>query len=113
MSFVEVRDLSARLKGQDVPLLRGVSLSVEAGQAHGLVGTSGDPTRDTAIRDELGMPVGALVVNQLLPRLFASGERASVLDLVGKLPQESPLHGLAMAGRQRAIREDVIQPDRE
>jgi peptide/nickel transport system ATP-binding protein len=41
MSFLEVRDLSARLKGQAVPLLRGVSLSVEAGQAHGLVGESG------------------------------------------------------------------------
>lgn len=41
MSFLEVQGLSARLKGQDVPLLRGVSLSVAAGQAHGLVGESG------------------------------------------------------------------------
>ncbi len=41
MSFLEVRNLSARLKGQDVPLLRDVSLSVAAGQAHGLVGESG------------------------------------------------------------------------
>jgi peptide/nickel transport system ATP-binding protein len=41
MSFLEVRNLSARLKGQDVPLLQDVSLSVAAGQAHGLVGESG------------------------------------------------------------------------
>ncbi len=41
MSFLELRNLSVRLKGSGVPLLRGVSLSVEAGQAHGLVGESG------------------------------------------------------------------------
>jgi peptide/nickel transport system ATP-binding protein len=41
MSHLEVRNLSARLKEHDVPLLRGISLSVEAGQAHGLMGESG------------------------------------------------------------------------
>jgi peptide/nickel transport system ATP-binding protein len=41
MNFLEVRSLSARLKGSGVPLLRDVSLSVAAGQAHGLVGESG------------------------------------------------------------------------
>jgi len=41
MSHLEVRNLSARLKRSGAPLLRDVSLSVEAGQAHGLVGESG------------------------------------------------------------------------
>ena len=41
MSFLEVKGLSARLKGSDMPLLRGVSLAVAAGEARGLVGESG------------------------------------------------------------------------
>lgn len=41
MSFLELRNLSVGLRGQDAPLLRGVSLSVAAGEAHGLVGESG------------------------------------------------------------------------
>jgi peptide/nickel transport system ATP-binding protein len=41
MNFLDVRNLSARLRGSGVPLLRDVSLSVGAGQAHGLVGESG------------------------------------------------------------------------
>ncbi len=41
MSVLQLRNLSARLKGPGTPLLRGVSLSVSAGEAHGLVGESG------------------------------------------------------------------------
>ena len=41
MSFLQVNGLSARLKGMDHRLLRGVSLSVAAGEARGLVGESG------------------------------------------------------------------------
>jgi peptide/nickel transport system ATP-binding protein len=41
VSFLEVHNLTARLKGSGTPLLRGVSLAVPAGQAHGLVGESG------------------------------------------------------------------------
>ncbi len=41
MSFLEVKDLSLRLKGDRVRLVRGVSLSVEAGEVRGLVGESG------------------------------------------------------------------------
>ena len=40
MSFLEVRGLTVRLKGGG-PLLRSVSLSVEAGKVRGLVGESG------------------------------------------------------------------------
>ncbi|MBL9049739.1 MAG: ABC transporter ATP-binding protein [Tabrizicola sp.] len=41
MSFLTVTNLSARLKGTGFPILRRVSLSVAAGQVHGLVGESG------------------------------------------------------------------------
>ena len=41
MSFLEVANLSVRLKGTDTRLLRDVSLRVDAGMAHGLVGESG------------------------------------------------------------------------
>jgi peptide/nickel transport system ATP-binding protein len=41
VSFLLLRNLSARLKGTDTWLLRDVSLSVTSGEAHGLVGESG------------------------------------------------------------------------
>lgn len=41
MSYLEIRGLSARLRGSGVPLLRDVSLAVEAGEVRGLVGESG------------------------------------------------------------------------
>ena len=41
MSFLEIRNLSAKLKGEPTRLLRDVSLSVAAGQVHALVGSSG------------------------------------------------------------------------
>jgi peptide/nickel transport system ATP-binding protein len=41
MTFLEVLNLSVRLKGSGLPLLRKVSLAVAAGRAHGLVGESG------------------------------------------------------------------------
>lgn len=60
-----------------------------------------------AIRGELGMHPHTLVINQVLPRLFAPSERDAVEALPGALAESSPLHGLALAGRQRAIREEV------
>ena len=41
MSFLTLRNLSARLKGSDTRLLRRVSLTVGPGEARGLVGESG------------------------------------------------------------------------
>lgn len=41
MSFLEIRNLSVRLKGSDHRLLRDVSLSVAVGEVRGLVGESG------------------------------------------------------------------------
>ena len=41
MSFLAIRNLSARLKGTDQRILRNVSLTVEKGEVRGLVGESG------------------------------------------------------------------------
>ncbi len=41
MSYLVIKGLSARLKGTNFPILRGVSLRVAAGEVHGLVGESG------------------------------------------------------------------------
>jgi peptide/nickel transport system ATP-binding protein len=41
MSYLKINNLSARLEGSETRILRDVSLSVEVGQVHGLVGESG------------------------------------------------------------------------
>jgi peptide/nickel transport system ATP-binding protein len=41
MSFLKIEKLSARLRGHGTRLLRDVSLTVDVGQVHGLVGESG------------------------------------------------------------------------
>lgn len=41
MSYLTIKGLSARLKGTTFAILRDVSLTVEAGEVHGLVGESG------------------------------------------------------------------------
>jgi peptide/nickel transport system ATP-binding protein len=41
MSYLMIKGLSARLKGTTFPILRNVSLTVGAGEVHGLVGESG------------------------------------------------------------------------
>ena len=41
MSYLVIKGLSARLKGTTFPILRNVSLTVNAGEVHGLVGESG------------------------------------------------------------------------
>ena len=60
-----------------------------------------------ALKAELGMPVHTLVVNQLLPRLFQPAERPLVTGIGASIASGSPLHGLALAGRHRALREEV------
>lgn len=62
---------------------------------------------ERAVVTELGMSPHTLVVNQVLPRLFTPAERDLVAGLAGALDEGSPLHGLALAGRTRAIREGV------
>lgn len=62
---------------------------------------------ERAVVTELGMNPHTLVVNQVLPRLFAPAERELVAGLAAALDEGSPLRGLAVAGRTRAIREGV------
>jgi hypothetical protein len=61
-----------------------------------------------ALTRELRMPVGALVLNAVLGRLFKPEERAPIAALPSHLGG-TPAHALALAGRQRALREGVQQ----
>lgn len=70
------------------------------------------PTNETlelhaALVDDLRLPVPALVVNQLLPKLFTPEERPLITGLPAKLAEHSPIASLATAGRTRALREAV------
>ena len=60
-----------------------------------------------AVTNELHLPVAQLVVNQVLPRLFSPKERDDVCGLATRVEPETPLHGLAIAGRTRAARETI------
>jgi anion-transporting ArsA/GET3 family ATPase len=60
-----------------------------------------------ALTVELGMPVAALVVNQVLPRLFTPKEREQVQALREHVVEGSPVRGLALSGAGRAMREQV------
>lgn len=60
-----------------------------------------------ALTDDLRLPVPALVINQLLPKLFEKEERPLLQGLPGKLESGSPIESLATAGRIRALREGV------
>jgi anion-transporting ArsA/GET3 family ATPase len=59
------------------------------------------------LTEELKIPVGKLVVNQVLPRLFSTEERGPLQALPATLEGGSPLHSLAIAGRARSMREEV------
>ncbi|MEC7521382.1 MAG: ArsA family ATPase [Myxococcota bacterium] len=61
--------------------------------------------RAALARDDVAMPVGALVVNSMLSKLFKPAEREPIAALPGALADGSPAFALAMAGRQRALRE--------
>ncbi len=62
-----------------------------------------------ALRDEIRMPVGRLVLNAVLPKLFKADERQPIAALPAALEDHSPAYALALAGRQRALREGVQQ----
>ncbi|MES1183622.1 MAG: ArsA family ATPase [Myxococcales bacterium] len=60
----------------------------------------------SALRGELGLPLLALVVNQVVPNLFGAAERDALADL--EEPSESDPASLALAaGIRRAAREQV------
>ncbi len=58
-----------------------------------------------ALTDEIRMPVGRLVLNAVLPKLFKPEERDPIAALPAVIEARSPAHALALAGRQRALRE--------
>jgi anion-transporting ArsA/GET3 family ATPase len=60
-----------------------------------------------ALRREFDMRVHTLVVNQVLARLFTAEERSAVVSLAERVKENSPLHGLALAARRRALREEL------
>jgi anion-transporting ArsA/GET3 family ATPase len=60
-----------------------------------------------ALTKELKLPIAQLVVNQVLPRLFSPKERKEILALAEHSVEGSPVHGLAVAGRTRALREHI------
>ena len=58
---------------------------------------------------DIAMPVGGLVVNSMLSKLFKSQERAPIAALPAKLQPGSSASALELAGRQRALREATQQ----
>lgn len=59
------------------------------------------------LRTELVLPVKALVVNQVMPRLFQPPERAGVGALADALADDAALKPLAVAARARVAREEI------
>lgn len=70
------------------------------------------PTTETielaqALRGELKLPIGKIVVNCVLPPLFSREEREVLGALEPTLPVTSRADAAVMAGRRRAMREQV------
>lgn len=68
------------------------------------------PTSETIelydkVKNELGLPVAALLLNRVLPRLFSEGELSALDALDPSTFLGSDLDGLIRAGRGRAIRQ--------
>jgi anion-transporting ArsA/GET3 family ATPase len=59
-----------------------------------------------ALRDELTLPLSAVVVNQVVPQVFAAGEREALCNLDEPAPSDGAAAALAAAIR-RAAREKV------
>ena len=62
---------------------------------------------DTALREELGLPVCAVVANALLARLFDGAAGDALEALAGSLPADAPLSPMLDASRMRHQREHV------
>ncbi len=59
-----------------------------------------------ALREELGLTIGKVVVNCLLPPLFSKDERAALVAM-GPVTGDTPPEAALYAGRRRALREQV------
>jgi anion-transporting ArsA/GET3 family ATPase len=70
------------------------------------------PTSETlelasALTEELRISVLRLVINRVLPVLFAEKEHAAIEELPATLAEDTEIQGLAVAGRRRVLRETV------
>ena len=61
----------------------------------------------SALTNELRVPVLRLVINRVLNPLFAEDERPLIEGLLSRLPEDSEIRGLALAGKRRVLRETV------
>ena len=93
---------------------RAVKLLQDPAQAGAVVVTLPEymPVSETleltrALTEELKIPVLHLVINRVLPVLFAEKERPVIEGLPAKLPEDAEIQGLAIAGRRRVLRETV------
>jgi anion-transporting ArsA/GET3 family ATPase len=60
-----------------------------------------------ALANELEVPVLHLVINRVLDVLFAEHERPILEGLPSAIADDSEIHGLAVAGKRRALRETI------
>ena len=60
-----------------------------------------------ALTNELEIPVLQLVINRVLNVLFAEKERPVLETLPDRIPPDSEIRGLALAGKRRVLRETV------
>jgi anion-transporting ArsA/GET3 family ATPase len=60
-----------------------------------------------ALTGELGLPVTGLAVNCTIPQLFAQSDTAWLADAVASSQPSELTHTLLLAGRRRALREQV------
>ncbi len=93
---------------------RAVELLQDPAQAGAVVVTLPEymPVSETlelasALTEELKIPLLHLVINRVLPVLFAEKERPAIERLPAELSEDAEIQGLAMAGRRRALRETL------
>jgi anion-transporting ArsA/GET3 family ATPase len=60
-----------------------------------------------ALTGELSLPVAAVAVNSVMPRLFADDEGTWLREAARQSPPDELVHTLLMAGRRRVLRERV------
>jgi len=61
----------------------------------------------SALTEELKISVLHLVINRVLPALFAEKERPAIKRLPAELAEDAEIQGLAVAGKRRVLRETL------